>query len=210
MSSPIGGTTYSSPTSSGTSPGSSLDPTNQLGANAFLQLLIAEMQNQDPTQPMDGKDMIAQLAQLNQTQFAQQGLVAQQENLASSLIGKAVVGSVNGQTVTGMVSVMSVSGSSVTVTVNGQPIDVSNITQVAATTADLTTTTTGSGGTTTTGSGGTTTTGSGGTTTTGSGGTTTTRSGGTTTTGSGGTTTTGSGGTTITGSATATSTNGGN
>ncbi len=200
MSSPIGGTTYSPPTSSGTSSGSSLDPTNQLGANAFLQLLIAEMQNQDPTQPMDGKDMIAQLAQLNQTQFAQQGLVAQQENLASSLIGKAVVGSVNGQTVTGMVSVMSVSGSSVTVTVNGQPIDVSNITQVAATTADLTTTTTGSGGTTTTGSGGTTTTGSGGPTTTGSGGTTTTGTGP-----SGG-----SGGTTTTGSATATSTYGGN
>lgn len=32
---------------------------------AFLQLLIAQMQNQDPTQPQDGTQFVAQLAQFS-------------------------------------------------------------------------------------------------------------------------------------------------
>jgi flagellar hook assembly protein FlgD len=34
-----------------------------MGQDAFLKLLIAEMQNQDPMDPMDNKDTIAQMAQ---------------------------------------------------------------------------------------------------------------------------------------------------
>ena len=34
-----------------------------LGQDAFLKLLMAEMENQDPLSPMDSKDTIAQLAQ---------------------------------------------------------------------------------------------------------------------------------------------------
>lgn len=36
-----------------------------LGQDAFLKLLITEMQNQDPLSPMDNKDSIAQLAQFS-------------------------------------------------------------------------------------------------------------------------------------------------
>ncbi|MEA1974614.1 MAG: flagellar hook capping FlgD N-terminal domain-containing protein [Bacillota bacterium] len=34
-----------------------------LGQDAFLKLLMAEMENQDPLEPMDSKDTIAQMAQ---------------------------------------------------------------------------------------------------------------------------------------------------
>jgi len=35
----------------------------EMGQDAFLKLLMAEMQNQDPLDPMDNKDTIAQMAQ---------------------------------------------------------------------------------------------------------------------------------------------------
>jgi len=35
---------------------------SQLGVRDFLSLLTAELQNQDPTNPTDNKDMVAQMA----------------------------------------------------------------------------------------------------------------------------------------------------
>jgi len=36
-----------------------------MGKNQFVQLLVTEMKNQDPMNPMDGKDLAAQLAQFS-------------------------------------------------------------------------------------------------------------------------------------------------
>ena len=36
-----------------------------LGKDAFLQILITQLQNQDPTSPMDDKEFIAQMAQFS-------------------------------------------------------------------------------------------------------------------------------------------------
>ncbi len=40
--------------------------TNTLSYNDFLTMLLAEMQNQDPTQPMDPSAMVSQLATISQ------------------------------------------------------------------------------------------------------------------------------------------------
>ena len=40
-------------------------PTSSLGRDEFLKLLVAQLRNQDPLNPMDGKDMAAQLAQFS-------------------------------------------------------------------------------------------------------------------------------------------------
>lgn len=40
-------------------------PKNQLGKDDFLKLFIAQMQNQDPTNPQDSSQMAAQMAQFN-------------------------------------------------------------------------------------------------------------------------------------------------
>jgi flagellar basal-body rod modification protein FlgD len=37
----------------------------EMGQDAFLKLLMAEMQNQDPMDPMDSKDTVAQMAQFS-------------------------------------------------------------------------------------------------------------------------------------------------
>ncbi|OGV37897.1 MAG: hypothetical protein A2020_09985 [Lentisphaerae bacterium GWF2_45_14] len=108
-----------------------LDSSKALGKADFLNLLMAELQNQDPLSPMDNKDMILQLAQFS----AIEGTQNLNENMdqyidtanlatASSLIGKQVVyqdidtgfemiGSVNKINVVGNTLSMDVDGANV-------------------------------------------------------------------------------------------------
>jgi flagellar basal-body rod modification protein FlgD len=39
------------------------NPKGEMGKDAFLKLLVAQLKNQDPLAPSDGKEMAAQLAQ---------------------------------------------------------------------------------------------------------------------------------------------------
>ena len=47
----------------GTASAGAASPGGALGQTAFLQLLVAEMQNQDPMNPMDSTTFVTQLAQ---------------------------------------------------------------------------------------------------------------------------------------------------
>ncbi len=60
--SPVNGSNSSQNSSSATAAAA----TNSLSYNDFLTLLMAEMQNQDPTQPMDPSQMVSQLATISQ------------------------------------------------------------------------------------------------------------------------------------------------
>lgn len=59
-----------------TSPTSSTDtsanippnPKGDMGADTFMKLLVAELKNQDPNQPMDAREMVAQLSSLSSVQ----------------------------------------------------------------------------------------------------------------------------------------------
>lgn len=50
---------------------------SSLGKDAFLKILIAQLQNQDPTNPMDDRDFIAQMAQFSSLE--------QMQNVASAI-----------------------------------------------------------------------------------------------------------------------------
>ena len=52
------------PADSGTSSSTGL-PSSQGLNNMFLQLLVAQLQNQDPTAPQDGTQFVSQLAQFS-------------------------------------------------------------------------------------------------------------------------------------------------
>ena len=56
------------PASTGSTSNSSTssDPNQQISEATFLQLLVAQLQNQDPMQPMDGMQFVTQLAQFSQ------------------------------------------------------------------------------------------------------------------------------------------------
>jgi flagellar basal-body rod modification protein FlgD len=74
-----------------------LDTEQEWGSKEFLDLLVAELQNQDPLEPMDNKDLVLQLAQFN-TLESTQDLNNNMENFiqsadlgtATSLIGQNV------------------------------------------------------------------------------------------------------------------------
>ena len=55
-------------TSSTTSSTSTSTKSTALGQDEFMTMLLAELKNQDPLNPMDGKDFAAQLAQFSSLQ----------------------------------------------------------------------------------------------------------------------------------------------
>jgi flagellar basal-body rod modification protein FlgD len=79
---------------------SQVDRTDQkgsLGQDAFLKLLVAQMQNQDPTSPQDSGQMMSQLASFSQVSQLQQLTAAstaqtlgQDFSSAVAMIGKNV------------------------------------------------------------------------------------------------------------------------
>ena len=55
----------------------------KLGKDAFLKILITQLQNQDPTSPMDDKEFIAQMAQFSSLEQMQNMTKAMEDLLAS-------------------------------------------------------------------------------------------------------------------------------
>jgi flagellar basal-body rod modification protein FlgD len=61
-----------------------------LNQSDFLSLLVQQMRNQDPTQPMDSSQMVSQLAQISQVS-ATQSLQASFDSLSASLQGNQLL-----------------------------------------------------------------------------------------------------------------------
>ena len=95
MTTPVTNTTSMTPPAAASSGGTSA--ADGLSAGDFLTLLTTELQNQDPTQPVDDTQSIAQLAQfsaLSATEELNSSFQAFQSNFAvlqsASLVGKQV------------------------------------------------------------------------------------------------------------------------
>lgn len=66
-------------------------PTSELGQDAFMKILIAQMANQDPMEPMKDTDFIAQMAQF--TALEQMNALNQSftDSQAYNMVGKSVI-----------------------------------------------------------------------------------------------------------------------
>ena len=61
----VNGVTYDAEAYARSNPTTSTDKNNELGKDAFLLLLVTQMQNQDPLDPQDNGEYLAQLAQFS-------------------------------------------------------------------------------------------------------------------------------------------------
>ena len=64
--------------------------TQSLGKDDFLKLLVTQLQSQDPLNPMDDKEFIAQMAQFTSLEQMQNMNTSMQMTQATSYIGKQV------------------------------------------------------------------------------------------------------------------------
>ena len=109
-----------------------------MGKDDFMQLLIAQLKNQDPMKPMEDKEFVTQLAQFSALE-ASEKMTRQMEELtgsqmlvqAATLIGKQVSAKLEtGEVVTGTISQVKMLSGQPTAVVNGKEIDTSLITQI--------------------------------------------------------------------------------
>jgi len=110
----------------------------ELDRDAFLQLLMFQMQNQDPLEPIDNSEMIAQLAQfssLEQMNNVNENIEFMSGNIdqlnfisANSLLGRQISGiGMDGLPISGTVERVQLDGSTVVLTVSGQLMSMAGV-----------------------------------------------------------------------------------
>jgi len=111
----------------------------ELGRDAFLRLLVTQLQHQDPTKPMEDQQFIAQMAQFssleqmtNINEAIQNLHKSSRASEAFSLLGKKVdaVLTSSGEQITGTVSKVSYRNNIVKLLVNNRELDMSEISAV--------------------------------------------------------------------------------
>ena len=106
-----------------------------LSQGDFLKLLVAQMTSQDPMNPMDNQDMLAQMVQFSTLQGntnMQTALTQLQSNQsllqANSLLGRQVTLQVDSNTIAqGVVSAVDVSSGTAQIVVNGSLFDLGQV-----------------------------------------------------------------------------------
>jgi flagellar basal-body rod modification protein FlgD len=104
------------------------NPKAELGKNDFLKLMIAQLQAQNPLEPSNGTEYVAELAQFSQleqttniAQSSSQSATAQRVTQALALIGHTVsyLDPVTGAIRTGAVQSVEIASTGATLTVEG-------------------------------------------------------------------------------------------
>lgn len=115
---------------------SSTAATSQVDQNQFLQLMVKQLQSQDPLNPTDSGQMLAQLAQFStlsgmeklNTSFSEM-LTLQEISQGSNLVGKQIsYTNSSGSSASGTVSAVNMSNGSVSLTVGKDSVTLSQIT----------------------------------------------------------------------------------
>jgi flagellar basal-body rod modification protein FlgD len=125
----------------GTTSGTQLpgNPSLGLKASDFINMMITQLQNQDPLQPTSNQDLLNQMSQIGQLesstdlQSSLKTLTLQQTlGSAGNLIGKMVTGQdAHGNPLSGLVnSVKAVDGAVSLELDNGQELSMSNVTGI--------------------------------------------------------------------------------
>jgi len=123
------------------------DAFKNLDLNAFLAMMIAELQNQDPMNPMDNAQLLQQVSQIREIE-SNMRLVSTLESLAKAqnitggaiLIGKQIKGlDAQGNSVSGKVDRVAMEGQDLFLYVGDSKVPIKNVTEVSqeGNTADI-------------------------------------------------------------------------
>jgi len=109
-----------------------------LKVDDFLNLLVAEMTNQDPMSPMSNTDFVAQMAQFTSLQTMQDLTYYSNASFAASLVGKTVtMASVSAsgemQVETGPVQAINLNGKEFEIRVNNKIFTIKNLMEISPT-----------------------------------------------------------------------------
>ena len=130
--SPTGGSTPSSQSQDPNAPLRGLD------MDHFLTLMITELQNQDPLNPMDNTQILEQISQIREIgattelqDTLEAVLLGQNLNSASGLLNKQITALTDaGEKVEGTVERVSVAENKVQLTVGGTQVSLSNVSEI--------------------------------------------------------------------------------
>ena len=147
-------------TSSNSSSGSAASAANpyNMTPQDFIQLMVTQLQNQDPTQPTSNQDLLSQMSDIGQLesstslQTTMQSVTLQtQVGSASALIGKTVTGvDASNNSSSGVVNSVSVAGGSVSLNLDtGDTMPLTGLSSITTTPTGTATTTGTTAGTTT-------------------------------------------------------------
>jgi flagellar basal-body rod modification protein FlgD len=114
------------------------DAFKDLNLDTFIQLLVSELQNQDPMNPMDNAQILNQVSQIRAiesntrlTDTLDSVLRGQNVSTASSLLGKKISGLTDqGDKVQGIVDRVTVADGATTLHVGGNQVSLKNIGEI--------------------------------------------------------------------------------
>ncbi len=107
-----------------------------LGKDDFLNLLITQLRYQDPLEPVDDKEFIAQMAQFSSLEQMQNMNGVLTNSQAFNLIGKDVTANITDpktfevKTVSGIVSTVKISGGKTYLMINNQEVEADKVVEV--------------------------------------------------------------------------------
>ncbi len=115
-------------------------PKQVMDSSMFMSLLVTQLQNQDPSSPMDTNQMIGQTTQLSMmakltemTTTSQENFSLQMRTSAAALVGKQVTYTgKDGSTVSGLASAVSYAGPVPQITVDGKTVALDAVSGVTA------------------------------------------------------------------------------
>lgn len=120
-----------SSSSSGPTPGSS--GVGSMTQNDFLNLMVAQLQNQDPLNPVSTDSFLQEMAAFTEVVDLQHMLSLQTEQTSFSLLGRTVAGTdpKTGQTVQGTVTAVNIVQGQPFLTIGQSQIPLSQVTSVS-------------------------------------------------------------------------------
>ena len=109
-----------------------------LRAEDFITMMITQLQNQDPFNPAETQDLLAQISSIRDLEATNQMtktfselLLQQRLSSGASMIGKTIMGTgTDGSSITGVVDRVSVSGDQVSLVVGSVWVPLSRVTQI--------------------------------------------------------------------------------